>query len=85
MTVTMKLSPLWLDSSTKMDRIFSKTALEIFKNKNPKVWNNNFTEIDSKIGFEVTGDFLVFSWETLKTQKIFEMKHAKCWNLDIPG
>ena len=63
----MEFSPLWLDSSTKTDRTFSKTELEIFKNKTPKVWNNNFTEIESEIGFEVSGDFLGFSRELFET------------------
>ena len=81
----MKLGMLWVDFSTETDRIFSKTTLEDLRNKSPKIWSNNFTEINSEIGFQVTGDFLGFSRETLKTQKIFGMKHAKCWNSDIPG
>ena len=83
--VAMEFSPLWLDSSTKTVRIFSKTELKIFKNKISKVWNYNFTEIKSEIGFEVTGVFSRVFSGTLKLRRNFGMKTCKCWNSDIPG
>ena len=51
--------------------------VETFKNKTPKVWNNNFSEIESEIGFEVSAYFLGFSREFSKLRIISEWKRVR--------
>ena len=69
---------LWLDSSAESCQIFSKTTLETFRNKSPKLWSDDFTEFKSEIGFETGGDFLGFRGKFWEIRR-FWLKCVKCW------
>ena len=61
-----------------MDPIFSKTTLKHSRNKSPKVWNFDSTEISSENRIELESDSRVFG-KLLKSQKKNPSnENAKC-------
>ena len=85
MTCRSKTRPSQIDSSAKMDPIFSKTTLKHSRNKSPKVWNFDSTEISLENRIELGKATLGFSGSFWNLRRKIRTLKTLSVNPNIPG